>query len=87
MAPMGTKNAHAQTARTVCVMRMLSDMRRSDLKASSIPALPVAGLASKLEHEALAGIAVSSNAPSRVCDALIAISTVQKSGGDGVKCL
>jgi hypothetical protein len=53
-------------------MRVLSDMRRSDLKASSVPALPVAGLASKLEREALAGIA---------------ISTVQKSGSDGVKCL
>ena len=78
MAPMGKKNAHAQNASTACIMRMLSDVRRSDLKASSVPILPVAGLASKLKREALAGIAVSSNALSRVCDALIAISTVQK---------
>jgi hypothetical protein len=77
MAPMGAKNAHAKTARTACMIRILSDMRRAGLKARSVTASPGPGLVLKLEDEATTGLATKSSAANSACN-VFAISVRER---------
>jgi len=71
MAPSGTKNDHARAARTACVIRMLSDIRRAGLMASSFPVSSVPGCELEPGDEATIGIAATNTAASSDCNIFV----------------
>lgn len=85
MAPSGTKNVHAKTVRTACVIRMLSDIRRAGLTASFVPTLSVPGLELKPDDEATTGKATTCTAASGDCN-IFAISIRTKGQGIDSEC-